>query len=184
MSAGNSKPPVLLVIFCFLFFSNCLFADDADRPPNFVVIFADDLGYGDISCYSASAATTLHLDALADQGFRSTDFFVPANVCSPSRAALLTGRCNWKLHLPRTTKDQPFWSKKQDKTKGFVTLKDHRLFNLTDDLGEKQNVANENPEVVARLKKYAQAIRAELGDVRTTGSDQRNIKLVNPQEKE
>ena len=64
----------------------------ADRPPNFVMIFADDLGYGDISCYGPTGVETPHLDALAAGGFRSTDFFVPANVCSPSRAALLTGR--------------------------------------------------------------------------------------------
>lgn len=59
---------------------------------NFVVIFADDLGYGDISCYGPTGVETPHLDAWAAEGFRSTDFFVPANVCSPSRAALLTDR--------------------------------------------------------------------------------------------
>ena len=60
--------------------------------PNFVVIFADDLGYGDLTCYSEEAADTEHIDRLAAEGFRSTNFFIPANVCSPSRAALLTGR--------------------------------------------------------------------------------------------
>ena len=93
-------PLALLAMFCFSLFANCLFAGDADRPPNFVVIFADDLGYGDISCYSANAATTPHLDAMAEQGFRSTDFFVPANVCSPSRAALLTGRYPMRCGIP------------------------------------------------------------------------------------
>ncbi len=445
-----------------------VFATAAERPPNFVVIFADDLGYGDISCYSESATKTPHLDALAEQGFRSTDFFVPANVCSPSRASLLTGRypmrcglpvarnenqpkydrygfaseeltipellkpagyrslmvgkwhlgmeiegshpidagfdehlgipsnyekkrgpnyntlyrgrqivqknvrcqeltkcytdevvdfikrqkdapffiyvshhivhspllpsddfvgksskgrygdfikeldhstgrimkaireagidnntlvvftsdngptragstgglaggkyctmegghrvpgifrwpgvipsgqissttissmdllplfcglaevdlptdrkidgkdildilqgkeskspheylyyyngmnlqavreANWKLHLPRTTKDQPFWSKKPDKTKGFVTPDQVPLFNLLVDVGETQDVARRYPEVVVRLQRQADSARAELGDVHTSGTDQRKIDLVNPQER-
>lgn len=59
--------------------------------PNIVVILADDLGYGDLGCYGAKYATPV-IDKMAAEGFRATDFFVPANVCSPSRAALLTGR--------------------------------------------------------------------------------------------
>ncbi len=90
---------------------------------------------------------------------------------------------DWKLHLPRTTKDQPFWSKKPDKTKGFVTLREPRLFNLKDDLGEKHNVADENPMVMQRLQSRAKEAVAELGDVRVTGSDQRKINLVDPQER-
>ena len=107
---------------------------------------------------------------------------------------------NWKLHLPRTTKDQPFWSKvvkgkgqgrKENKgnakakltKKGFITLAEHQLFNLESDIGEKKNVAAENPDVVARLKNQAEVIRAELGDARVIGSDQRKINLVDPQER-
>ena len=89
----------------------------------------------------------------------------------------------WKLHLPRTAKDQPFWSKKPAKGKGFVTLNERRLFDLKSDVGEKRNVADRYPEVVARLQKHAETIRAELGDVRTTGADQRKINLVDPQER-
>lgn len=90
---------------------------------------------------------------------------------------------DWKLHLPRTPKDQPFWSKKPLPGRGFVTLDEHRLFDLKNDVGEKHNVADRNPEIVARLKKQAEIIRAELGDVNTTGSDQRSINLVAPQER-
>ncbi len=90
---------------------------------------------------------------------------------------------DWKLHLPRTTKDQPFWSKKPSKKKGFVTLDQPVLFNLKRDLGEKRNVAKQHPEVVARLLKQAEAIRAELGDVRVLGADQRAISLKDPQER-
>lgn len=91
---------------------------------------------------------------------------------------------NWKLHLPRTPEDQPFWSKNPgQKYKGFVKLDNHRLFNLRSDPGEKTDVAERNPEIVDRLKKHADDIRAELGDVRTNGTDQRKINLVDPQER-
>lgn len=76
----------------------------AQKPPNFIVIFADDLGYGDIGCYGAEGIKTPHLDALAAGGFRNMDFFVPANVCSPSRAALLTGRYPMRAGYPVATR--------------------------------------------------------------------------------
>jgi arylsulfatase A-like enzyme len=89
----------------------------------------------------------------------------------------------WKLHLPRTAKDQPFWCKRRSPGRVFVTLDQHALFNLDEDVGEKRNVTEQYPDVVARLQKQAEAIRAELGDVRVTGSDQRKINLVDPQER-
>ena len=64
----------------------------ADRPPNFVVIFADDLGYGDLGCYGHPTIKTPHLDRMAREGMRFTQFYSAAEVCTPSRAALLTGR--------------------------------------------------------------------------------------------
>ncbi len=64
----------------------------ADRPPNVVVILADDLGYGDLGSYGARAIRTPNLDRLAAEGVRFTDFYASASVCSPSRAGLLTGR--------------------------------------------------------------------------------------------
>ncbi len=62
------------------------------RPPNIVVIFADDLGYSDLSCYGAEKIKTPRLDKMADEGMRLTDFYCNSPVCSPSRAGLLTGR--------------------------------------------------------------------------------------------
>lgn len=62
------------------------------RKPNFVIIFADDLGYGDLACYGHPTIRTPNLDRMAAEGQRWTDFYVGASVCTPSRAALLTGR--------------------------------------------------------------------------------------------
>jgi arylsulfatase A-like enzyme len=63
----------------------------AERPPNVVLILCDDLGYGDLGCYGGKLCPTPHLDALAKEGMRFTDFYVPQAVCSASRAGLLTG---------------------------------------------------------------------------------------------
>ena len=62
------------------------------RPPNVVVILADDLGYGDLGCDGGTHIRTPNLDRMAGQGVRLTDFYASANVCTPSRAGLLTGR--------------------------------------------------------------------------------------------
>jgi arylsulfatase A-like enzyme len=65
----------------------------ADVPrPNVVFILADDLGYGDLGAYGATDIATTHIDRLAREGVRFTDFYAVGNTCSPSRAALMTGR--------------------------------------------------------------------------------------------
>lgn len=69
-------------------------ASNAASPPrpNVLLILADDLGYGDLSSYGATDLPTPHIDRLAKEGIRFTDFYSAGNTCSPSRAALLTGR--------------------------------------------------------------------------------------------
>ena len=62
------------------------------KPPNFIVILADDLGYGDLGCYGHPVNKTPHLDRLAREGMRFTDFHANGPMCSPTRAALLTGQ--------------------------------------------------------------------------------------------
>jgi len=67
-------------------------AQTAAQKPNFIVIFADDLGYGDLECYGHPTIKTPNIDRMAAEGQRWTSFYVADNVCTPSRAALLTGR--------------------------------------------------------------------------------------------
>ncbi len=63
-----------------------------EAPPNIVLIYADDIGYGDLSCYGATKVKTPHLDGLAAKGVRFTDGHSVAAVCTPSRYSLLTGK--------------------------------------------------------------------------------------------
>ena len=62
------------------------------KPPNFIIIFADDLGYGDLGSYGHPTISTPYLDKMADEGMRLTQFYVGSSICTPSRAALLTGK--------------------------------------------------------------------------------------------
>jgi arylsulfatase A len=65
--------------------------------PNVVILYADDLGYGDLGCYqSGSKIPTPHLDRLAADGLRFTDAHSSSGICTPSRYALLTGRHHWR----------------------------------------------------------------------------------------
>lgn len=66
--------------------------DIQETPPNFIVIFADDLGYGDLGVYGHPTIHTPHLDQMAFEGQKWTNFYVAASVCTPSRAGLMTGR--------------------------------------------------------------------------------------------
>jgi arylsulfatase A-like enzyme len=70
-------------------------ASAADRP-NIVLIYADDLGYGDVGCYGATRVRTPHIDRLAREGLRFTDAHAPSSTCTPSRYALLTGEYAWR----------------------------------------------------------------------------------------
>ena len=76
-------------------------AATTEMPPNVVVIYADDLGYGDVSCYNPDRGKipTPNIDRLAAQGMRFTDAHSSSGVCSPSRYTLLCGRYHWRTRL-------------------------------------------------------------------------------------
>lgn len=71
-------------------------AGAAERLPNIVLIYADDVGYGDLSCYGATQVRTPNLDRLAGQGLRLTNAHAAAATCTPSRYSLLTGEYAWR----------------------------------------------------------------------------------------
>ena len=88
-SVKPSPLPVLRFVVVFLL-AAAGFA--RAEPPNLVLIVADDLGYGDLGCYGNESNETPHLDALAANGLRLTDFHSGGAMCSPTRASILTGR--------------------------------------------------------------------------------------------
>ena len=73
---------------------------DEPRPPNVVLIFIDDEGYGDVGCYGATGFETPNIDRLASEGMMFTNFYAAQPVCSVSRAGLLTGCYPNRLGFP------------------------------------------------------------------------------------
>src|SRR5947207_2891803 len=71
----------------------------AAQSPNIIFILADDLGWRDLGCYGSTFYETPALDRLAGQGLRFTDAYAACNVCSPTRASILTGKYPARLHL-------------------------------------------------------------------------------------
>jgi arylsulfatase A-like enzyme len=82
---------LLAVAICLAFLSLSVRGQESSKP-NFVVIFCDDLGYGDLSCFGNPSIKTPYLDRMAAEGQKWTQFYVASPVCTPSRAGLLTGR--------------------------------------------------------------------------------------------
>src|SRR6185436_11730298 len=70
-------------------------------PPNVVIIVTDDLGYGDVGSYGAPDAKTPNIDRLAKEGVRLTDFYANGSTCTPTRAALVSGRYQQRVELER-----------------------------------------------------------------------------------
>ena len=91
ISPRNMKHTLFIIAALLLPPFTVLFAAEAKKP-NIIIIYADDLGYGDLGCYGSPVIRTPHLDKMAAEGLRFTDFYSGAEVCTPSRTALLTGR--------------------------------------------------------------------------------------------
>ncbi len=87
----------LVLVVCVFLFSGCLNVSVKKNRPNIIIIYADDMGYGDINCQSPnSKISTPNLDQLAEEGIRFTDAHSSSGICSPSRFALLTGQYHWR----------------------------------------------------------------------------------------
>ena len=96
--SSRSIQSVVTFVFASLVLLAASVTNAADRP-NVVFIMADDLGYGDLSCYGATHFQTPACDRLADEGMRFTDAHSPSAVCTPTRYSVLTGRYCWRTWL-------------------------------------------------------------------------------------
>ena len=106
---------ILLVLLTTLLIFSCADKKTSTKlRPNIVLIMADDLGYGDLSCYGNEMIQTPNLDFLASQGVKFTDFHSNGAVCSPTRAALMTGKYQQRTGV-----------------EGVVTAKSHRDVGLS-----------------------------------------------------
>lgn len=100
-----------IYIFLAVTFVSC--SKTEEKRPNIIIIMADDLGYGDLSCYGSTLINTPNLDKMASEGIKFTDFHSNGSVCSPTRAALLTGKYQQRVGID-----------------GVVTAKHHRNHGL------------------------------------------------------
>jgi arylsulfatase A-like enzyme len=96
----NSRT-ISLLIFAFAGFTACknqahLIEKNTDSKPNIIIIYADDLGYGDLSAYGATAISTPNIDFLANNGAKFTNGYATSATCTPSRYAILTGVYPWR----------------------------------------------------------------------------------------
>lgn len=89
-------------VFSFLFFVLCFTKEVVSAQsrhaghPNVLILYTDDLGYGDLSCYGAKAISTPHIDWLAEHGLKFTDAHCTASTCTPSRYSIISGRYAWR----------------------------------------------------------------------------------------
>lgn len=115
-----------LLFFLFLLVNNPIVAQDAQgEKPNFIIIFADDLGYGDLSSYGHPSIKTPHLDRMAEEGQKWTNFYVAASVCTPSRAAILTGRLPVRSGMASSKRRVLFPDSKGGLPASEITLAEH-----------------------------------------------------------
>jgi len=90
-TAAVTRFPALLRVVGLALVTLAVARDAAARPPNVIVIMADDLGWGDVSCQGATAVTTPHIDRFAAEGRRFTSGYASASTCTPTRYSFLTG---------------------------------------------------------------------------------------------
>jgi arylsulfatase A len=92
-------PTFRLLLLMIMTLPLCRLAHAEDRPPNFILIYCDDLGYSDLGCFGSTKIATLNLDRMAEQGMKLTSFYSTCSVCSPSRSSLMTGSYPRRVNL-------------------------------------------------------------------------------------
>ncbi|MGE9313462.1 sulfatase family protein [Niabella sp. CJ426] len=93
MSTVNKQILLIAVLLLSCFFS---YSQHHAKPQNVILIIADDIGYGDLSCYGARAVRTPHIDQVAKRGLVFSDAHTTASTCTPSRYSIFTGEYNWR----------------------------------------------------------------------------------------
>lgn len=162
----------LLCLFVSLIGQQASGRGPIDPPPNILIILADDLGFGDVSCSNPEAKVqTPHLDRLAGHGMRFTDAHSAATVCTPTRYSLMTGQMCFRtgyrsvfsgaggpclippqrLTIAEMLK-RALWSMKPYALPDTDSGASGQLYDLAADPGETANLFSRHPEVVARLK--------------------------------
>ncbi len=125
----RTMKPLTPVIAAIVLLSGVSFS----AQPNIVVVLCDDLGYGDLACYGHPHIRTPHLDQLAKDGARFTDFYSAAPVCSPSRVGLLTGRTPNRAGIYDWI--PPYNEKSHDRTKAHLRANEVTVAQLLKDAG-------------------------------------------------
>lgn len=100
----------IIILFSALFGFSC--ANQNNTSPNIIIIFTDDQGYADLSSFGSESISTPNIDKLAENGIKFNDFHVAASVCSPSRAALLTGSYPNRVGIPAVLFPDGAWGTK------------------------------------------------------------------------
>lgn len=95
-----------LLLLCLTWGSFGMLTKEEPNGPNIVLLLADDLGYGDPACYGNEAIKTPHIDALAADGMRFTQFYAASAVCTPTRASILTGKYPLRFNITQHFKDR------------------------------------------------------------------------------
>lgn len=113
---------LIITVLCCVFLSTFVSAEEKPVRPNVVLIMADDLGYGDLSCYGSANCETPQLDRLAARGMRFTDFHSSGTVCSPTRAGLLTGRYQQRAGIDGVVYADPKKNRHHGLQKNEITL--------------------------------------------------------------